>query len=279
MKPKSRRQQGSILLGLFAAFLLVWFAEPWEPRIEGMRDSEAVFQEMFFPGRGPANGATLLDVIGPERYVRALLKLYHHYRPSRIPILKERVFNWWMLSHFGKWPRLDAWFMKLDPSPAPTVENVQQGVVHNLRYVGPAGAPAVETLTQRLEIRTRDGETVEALGAIGPAASPALPVLRRAASQSNDPWFLAKLAKALQQIQPGAEEFVVPGTIQALSNTNERSRARAADLLGTLGPFAAPAIPGLQALRDDPWAMVRTSAVQALKLIEPATRAGNAPRD
>lgn len=279
MKPKSRRHPAFVLLGLVAAFLLVWFAEPWEPRIEGTRDSEAVFQELFFPGRGPANGVTLLDVMGPDRYVRASLKLYHHYRPSRIPILKERVFNWWMLSHFGKWPQVDLWFMKLDPTAAPTVEDVQQGVVHNLRYVGPAGAPAVETLTQRLETRKNDGDTVEALGAIGPAAAPALPVLRRSASQSNDPWFLAKLSKTLKQIQPGSEESVIPATIQALTNTHERSRARAADLLGTLGPLSKPAIPRLQALREDPWAMVRTSAVQALKLIEPTKRTGDVPRE
>ena len=279
MKPKSRRQQGLILLGLIAAVVLVWFAEPWEPRVEGTRDSVAVFRELYLPGRGPANGATLMDVMGPDRYVRASLKLYHHYRPARVPILKERVFNWWMLHHFGKWPRLDIWFMNLDPSPAPTVEDVQQGVVSHLRYVGPAGAPAVETLVRHLETHPTDAEPVEALGAIGPAAASALPILRSAAAQSDNPWFLAKLARALKQIQPGAEKSVVLGTIQALSNTNERSRARAADLLGTLGPFAAPAIPRLQALRDDPWAMVRTSAVQALKLIEPATCAGNAPRD
>ena len=277
MKPKSRLQQGFILLGLFAAFVWVWSAEPWEPRVEGTRDSVAVFQELFLPGRGPANGVALMDVMGPERYVRASLKLYHQYRPSRIPILKERIFNWWMLSHFGKWPQLDDWFMKLDPTAAPTFEDVQQGVVHNFRNVGPAGAPAVETLTQRLETRMKEGETVEALGAIGPAATPALSVLRNAATRSDDPWFLAKLSKALQQIQPGAEECVIPGTIQALTSTNERFRARAADLLGTLGPLSQPAIPRLRALRDDPWAMVRTSAAQALNLIEPMNQAGDAP--
>ena len=37
--------------------------------------------------------------------------------------------------------------------------------------------------------------------------------------------------------------------------------------------------PQLQALREDPWAMVRTSAVEALKLIEPAERAADVPRE
>ena len=52
--------------------------------------------------------------------------------------------------------------------------------------------------------------------------------------------------------------------------------------------FAAPDVggvrlrlepPQLQALREDPWAMVRTSAVEALKLIEPAERAADVPRE
>ena len=278
MKRVSRRLVSLSFIGVLAGVLFFVFGDPLEPRLEGTRDSRAVFHELFAPGRGPANGVSVLDLMGPQRYVRGLLKLYDGYRPGTLPELHQRGIRWWLRHFFGKWPDIDQKLMSIRMTPDPTLEMVRSEVVRNLRYAGPAAAPAIDILVQRMESQGADADTIEALGAIGPAASRALPRIRSVVTVTGDPWLLTRMANALRQIEPGAQDIVAPSAMRGLSSTNERTRAKSADLLGSLGTSAIPAVPRLQELRNDSWSMVRSSAEQALESIRKAEVAPPDPR-
>lgn len=268
MKCVSRRLVGLGVFGVLAGILLIVLGDPLEPRLDGTRDSCAVFHELFAPSRGPASGVSVLDLMGPQRYVRGLLKLHDHYRPGTLPELYERGFRWWVRHFFGRWPGIDEKLVAMRLTRDPTLEMVRSVVVRNLRNAGPSAAPAIDILVHRMESQGADADTIEALGAIGPAASRAMPRIQSVVTMTGDPWLLTRMANALRQIEPGAQDIVAPSAMRELSSTSERNRAKAADLLGSLGASAIPALPRLQELRNDSWSMVRNSAEQAIESIK-----------
>jgi HEAT repeat protein len=78
-------------------------------------------------------------------------------------------------------------------------------------------------------------------------------------------------SRALWEIDPPtAAATVLPMRIKYLGNANPYVRAHNAYELGNLGPRAAPAVPALQALLNDPEKDVQSAAATALKQIDPA---------
>ncbi|MCW5557686.1 MAG: HEAT repeat domain-containing protein, partial [Verrucomicrobiae bacterium] len=80
--------------------------------------------------------------------------------------------------------------------------------------------------------------------------------------------YLMRLADAMDRIEPGSRVHVIPGAVLGLASSDERVRAKSAELLGRIGPPAASAAPQLRELLGDPWRMVREAAAQALESIE-----------
>lgn len=123
--------------------------------------------------------------------------------------------------------------------------DVQIGVAHALRRLGPKAAPAVPA------IRTR-------LAALGNRAKPKL--------VHWDQDCRLTLIETLGAI--GTESLpAVPELIVVLENSQPAIRAAAARVLGTLGKEAASAVPALEKLVKDKEAKVREAAEEALKSI------------
>jgi len=100
----------------------------------------------------------------------------------------------------------------------------------------------------------------EALGALGAAAEPAIPVLQ--ANLSDDfPYVRIHSAEALSHIGAAA----IPAFIEALKNDNNEVRMVAAQALAHLGAEAKPAIPALVLALDDKEGQVRQRAANALE--------------
>jgi hypothetical protein len=272
MFPKSRTSVVAVVfatLGVMA--LAVWLAsDPFEPRLNGRRDREVVlsiWESRMRPGK--TNSLTF-EALGPERSVAAIVKLLASYQQSLRTRQGGRLGIWWLDRAYGKWPSVDRWVSEnLLSYREPDPNSVRQEAVRSLARFCPTAAPAVPLLVDRL-IRAPHLDTVKTLGAIGPAAAPAVPHIRRLAS-SNDLWFLHSVGESLRRIEPGSELIILPTSLANLSSTNERVRAKAAQLLSLIGPPASNAIPRLRELRGDSWKMVRDAADQALASITPSS--------
>ncbi len=271
MFPKSRTSVVAVVFATLGVMVLaVWLAsDPFEPRFNGRRDREVVISTWNSWITNRQVDYAPLDALGPQRSVSAIIKLYRSYQPSWRAQRADFLFQCWALIPVRKWPGLDDWVQQslVLTYAELSVESVQQLSVRALEHFGPAASPAVPLLVQRLA--TNDSiATVKALGAIGPAAATGLPHLRRLAG-TNDLWFLHSVAESLRRIEPGSERIILPIGLAHLSSTNERVRAKAAELLAFIGPPASNAIPRLRELRGDPWKMVSDAAEQALGAITP----------
>lgn len=250
-------------LGVMA--LAVWLAsDPFEPRFNGRRDREVVLSTWDSWITNRQTDYAPLDALGSKRSVSAIIKLYRSYQPSWRARRAELLYQFWTLGPIGIWPSIDNWVMQsqnLAYTELP-VDAVRQLSVRSLEHFGPAASPAVPFLVQRLA--TNDSiAMVKALGAIGPAAAAGLPHIRRLAT-TNDLWLLHSVGESLRRIAPGSELIILPTSLGNLSSTNERVRAKAAELLALIGPPASSAIPRLRELRGDPWKMVSDAAEKAL---------------
>jgi HEAT repeat protein len=111
-----------------------------------------------------------------------------------------------------------------------------------LGALGPEAAPAVPILIEAA--RDKQSETREyaivALGQIGPGVEGVLPALRAAMADPDDR-VRSRASEALAKID-GPE---IPRLIEALDAPDARVRKVAADSLGGMGPAAAPAVPAL----------------------------------
>lgn len=136
--------------------------------------------------------------------------------------------------------------------------------------LGPGAAEAVPLLSGLLSIdRNLDvrWSAAWALGKMGAAATEAVPALARAIVHDRDPDVRAESAWALGRI--AREHVAVRGiAVRVLSGSlrdvDSLVREEAASALGSLGPDAAPAIPGLALLAADRHSLVRQRALDAL---------------
>ncbi len=272
MFPKSRTSVVAVVFATLVVMVLaVWLAsDPFEPRFNGRRDREVVLSILGSPmTRGKTNAVTF-EALGTERSVAAIVKLLASYRQSLRTRHGATLGSWWIDHTYGKWPAVDRWvYEHLLSYREPDPGWIRLNAVRSLAHFGPAAAPAVPLLVDRL-VHFPDLDTVKTLGAIGPAATSAAPHLRRLAG-TNDLWFLHSVAESLRRIEPGSELVILPTSLANLSSTNERVRAKAAQLLSFIGPPASNAIPRLRELRGDSWKMVRDAADQALSSITPSS--------
>ena len=136
--------------------------------------------------------------------------------------------------------------------------------------LGSAGSNAVPSLVEVLDAETwgtAQWSAVQALGAIGPAATPAAPAILRALAGTNN-MDQGRCLWALGQIH-GHPESVVPVLIKHLNQRNFEQVA--AEALGQFGPEAAPAVPDLIRILDRNDA-TSTRAASALGHIGPAAK-------
>jgi HEAT repeat protein len=114
---------------------------------------------------------------------------------------------------------------------------------------------------------------VRGLGEIGPPAAAAVPALISAFNRSIETdWVLSQEAipVAIARIAPNspAAPAAVAVLIRGLDAKNQSNRVGAADALGKFGTDAAPAIPRLRALQNDPDRSVRDAAMRSLAALE-----------
>jgi hypothetical protein len=111
---------------------------------------------------------------------------------------------------------------------------------------------------------------VYALGEIGAAARPAVPVLVELL-RDGDVETAFRAADALRKIGNWADR-AFPVLVELLKDDRDMIRGMAAKLLGELGPHAEPAIPVLRGALADESCYVRVHAERALQALDPPRR-------
>ena len=144
-------------------------------------------------------------------------------------------------------------------------------VAESLRRIGPDAAAAVPALLgawkkeagQAWEWTSVRNQLAGALGAIGPAADPAIPLIAEC-FRSRDRFAVRPCAYALAAIGPKA----LPHLVAGLADAAAADRAAAAEALGRMGSAAGSAAPLLRkALKDDD-EQVRQQAERALSAVQ-----------
>ncbi len=139
---------------------------------------------------------------------------------------------------------------KLGPRAAPCLPVVLDGVrrkqlpvsdnlIDYLASLGAAAAPAVPWLIKDWET---DDQAGPALRAIGPASVPALVAVVRGRREDRD---VARAARLLGEMGPAAAA-AVPALVEAYTNAHGPTAEALATALGHLGPKARAAIPALR---------------------------------
>jgi HEAT repeat protein len=128
-------------------------------------------------------------------------------------------------------------------------DGVQYAALEALANIGPDAGAAVSPISKMLDARPsldKRKVLIYALGEIGPASKPAVPLITEALrDQSDREGFLnANAADALGKIGPGAAS-AVPALIAALGSDDVRLPTRATVALGNIGAQAKAAIPAL----------------------------------
>jgi HEAT repeat protein len=158
-------------------------------------------------------------------------------------------------------------------------EEIRIWAAITLGQIGPDAANAVEPLITAALLPYDDHPqlvvcAIKALGEIGPAARPALPVLAPMVNNRDNRTHIMAV-HAFWRIGPkGPAEasLVVPKLLDRLTASNDsRERAWIAEILSEMGPSAGDAIPALSTAADDPDTRVASAARKALKAMT-ATR-------
>jgi HEAT repeat protein len=128
-------------------------------------------------------------------------------------------------------------------------DDAQQAALKALVNIGPDASAAVAPISKMLGAKPsldKRKALIYALGEIGPASKPAVPLITEALrDQSDSAGFLNEnAADALGKIGPGAAS-AVPALIVALGSDNVRLATRATVALGNIGAEAKAAIPAL----------------------------------
>lgn len=130
------------------------------------------------------------------------------------------------------------------------------------------GTTAVDTLRERLSDPALRGRVLEILGAIGPAAKPAVDDIIKSLADA-DPAVRGDAAVAIAAIGPGAAA-AVPSLVKMLGDeAAPAARYPAAFALGRIGPAAKPAVEQLRALAVSSDEVLSTVALWAALKITP----------
>jgi hypothetical protein len=111
----------------------------------------------------------------------------------------------------------------------------------------------------------RANTAATALRVLGPAAGPAIPELTRLMNDTNS---LLVSRRAIWVLARTGKEALLPLTA-VLDNRQHPNRAFAVSCLADLGTNAAPAIPKLTQLLEDPDRAVRARATNTLRILAP----------
>jgi HEAT repeat protein len=159
------------------------------------------------------------------------------------------------------------------------VRDPRQGVTQRveaartLTKMGAQAAVVVPDLTAQLkrlkgdELEPLQEAVIEALGAIGSAAKPALPTLATTTGRTIDLDLAVK--RSTRQILLADDTRDVKALIEQVSSRDVGVRLRAVKTLGTLKADAATAVTILSFALSDDDGDVRRAAVTALRLIQP----------
>jgi HEAT repeat protein len=127
-------------------------------------------------------------------------------------------------------------------------DGVQEAALDALASIGSAASAAVTPISRMLAARPsldKRKVLIYALGQIGPASKPAVPLITEALrDQSDREGFVNNAADALGKIGPGAAS-AVPALIAALGSGDVRLPTSATAALGNIGAEAKAAIPAL----------------------------------
>ncbi|MDB6112064.1 MAG: lyase domain protein repeat-containing protein [Pedosphaera sp.] len=149
--------------------------------------------------------------------------------------------------------------------------------IHAFSCLGASAKAAVPTLITMYEqdhVGNSRSAIAVALGAIGPAAATAVPLLIQGINNTNS-WVRLGYIQSLGHLH-AEPALVVPALVRALPDPNTRVRCTAVETLGTFGADARQAVPALVELLSNRSIDVRWAATNALKAIDPeaAARAG-----
>jgi HEAT repeat protein len=133
------------------------------------------------------------------------------------------------------------------------------------------GATAVDTLRERLADPALRGRVLEILGAMGPAAKPAVDDMIKSLDDA-DPAVRSDAAVALAAIGPDAAAAVPSLTKMLADEAAPAARFPAAYALGRIGPAAKPALEQLRALTTSPDEVMATVALWSTLKINPEDR-------
>jgi HEAT repeat protein len=148
-----------------------------------------------------------------------------------------------------------------------------------LGRIAPGSAEAKEVIAALIEVARSSPEggfgwaatgAIAALGEFGPDSVESVPILIKVMTDANPSERQASVATALGKIAPETPvaDQVVAALLPVLKSKAWESRLAAVNALCQFGPRAAPAIPGLRALKDDHDLYVQTAAAKALIAIE-----------
>jgi HEAT repeat protein len=145
-----------------------------------------------------------------------------------------------------------------------------------LGKLGPQAAVVVPDLIAQLK-RLKDDDleslqtaVIEALGAIGSAAKPALPTLATVKGRTIDLDLAIK--QSTRQILAADDTRDVKALVEQTTSRDAGLRLRAVKTLGSLKAEAAAAVPAVLLALNDPDGDVRRAAVAALRLIQPQVK-------
>lgn len=238
-------------LGILTAFV---FTQS-EPRFEGKplsywlkKNEAAPFDPEF---RAKADAA--LTAIGPKA-IPMLLGLLRA-KDSRLKIKAATLAEKVPLLHYSFW----------------RARSRNQAGRHGFQVLGAQALGAVPELKAILERHISDESeacTAWALGAIGPGARDAVPVLLRQLAGTND-HVRESVIWALSAIHAYPEQ-VMPALIRELDNPNGSAPSRVYGALNAYGRDAGPALSGLLARINSTNENVRSCIIFGLRKIHPA---------
>jgi len=138
---------------------------------------------------------------------------------------------------------------------------------HNIQRTVPAAA-WISVYEQSPSFMSQHFATI-ALGDLGPAAKPAIPMLLRVAANTNaNPAMRMSAFEALSRIH-APPDLVVPVLMQALHDRNAMVRDEAIEYLGPFAGDAKSAVGTLVELLGNPDVNLRKLALQTLEKIDP----------
>ena len=255
-----RKRRSIALLLVLAAVLvgIIYFLPPREPVYAGEPLSH--WLKGYDPVEGSEPGRQKADEIMREAGTNAiptlLRMLREHDSAWKLKLIalaqKQHVIN---IQHVEAWRR-------------------NRQAMSALEALGSAGKAALPALMEIYETNlsaSSQYRIAEIFASMGPAARPAIPLLLRSVTSTNDPT-RAGAVHALGRIHSEPEK-VVPALIFCLHDPNQGIRSYATMALGEFGSEAKEAVPELIEAFRDPDRALSSSAYGALQEIDSETAA------